>query len=193
MPNRSHPERKPGTSDQVQVPVFHGGAPSHLRYLNGYPPRLIAQVQQMIDAGKLAETLAARYPERHAVQSDVALYDYVMDLKSTYLRNADQISKVAYDSKLKVITQALGTHTAISRVQGGKLKAKREIRVASLFRDAAPEFLRMIVVHELAHLKEKAHDKAFYALCMHMEPNYHQYEFDLRLSLVAKDLASAGR
>ncbi|WP_410733789.1 YgjP-like metallopeptidase domain-containing protein [Citrobacter portucalensis] len=25
----------------------------------------------------------------------------------------------------------------------------------------------MIVVHELAHLKEKEHDKAFYQLCCH--------------------------
>ena len=173
------------------MPLIHGGLPPHLKYLAGYPPHLLQQVQQMIDAGKLAETLARRYPDRHAVQSDTALYDYVMAMKSEYMRNADQISKVAYDGKLKVITQALGTHTAISRVQGGKLKAKREIRVASLFRDAAPEFLRMIVVHELAHLKEKGHDKAFYALCTHMEPNYHQYEFDLRLSLVAKDLAGA--
>ncbi len=92
-----------------------------------------------------------------------------------------------------MITHALGTHTAVSRVQGGKLKAKREIRVASLFREAPPEFLRMIVVHELAHLKEKDHDKAFYQLCTHMEPQYHQYEFDLRLYLVAQDLASANQ
>jgi predicted metal-dependent hydrolase len=68
-------------------------------------------------------------------------------------------------------------------VQGAKLKAKREIRVATLFRDVPPEFLRMIVVHELAHLKEKAHDKAFYQLCTYMEPDYHQLEFDLRLYL----------
>jgi predicted metal-dependent hydrolase len=161
----------------------------HLRYLAGYPPQLLAQVQGLIDEGKLAEVLARRYPDRHEVQSDTALYAYVMDYKARYLRHAEQISKVHYDSKLKVLTQALGTHTAVSRVQGGKLKAKREIRVASLFKDTPPEFLRMIVVHELAHLKEKAHDKAFYQLCTHMEPNYHQYEFDLRLWLVAQDLA----
>ena len=41
----------------------------------------------------------------------------------------------------------------------------------------------MIVVHELAHLREKDHGKAFYQLCQHMEPQYHQYEFDLRLYL----------
>jgi predicted metal-dependent hydrolase len=171
------------------VPLIQGGLPPHLRYLGGYPAHLLQQVQEMIDQGKLAETLARRYPERHTVQSDTALYDFVMDLKTAYMRHADQINKVAYDSKLKVITHALGTHTAVSRVQGGKLKAKREIRIASLFRDTAPEFLRMIVVHELAHLKEKGHDKAFYALCTHMEPHYHQYEFDLRLSLVAAELS----
>lgn len=42
----------------------------------------------------------------------------------------------------------------------------------------------MIVVHELAHLKERDHDKAFYQLCLHMEPNYMQYEFDCRVYLV---------
>ncbi|MDE2094290.1 MAG: M48 family metallopeptidase, partial [Burkholderiales bacterium] len=62
-------------------------------------------------------------------------------------------------------------------------KAKREIRVAGLFRALPGEFLKMIVVHELAHLKERAHDKAFYALCTHIEPDYHQLEFDLRLCL----------
>lgn len=195
MPSRSHRKPSgdvPGGSArpgvQTLVPVIRS-APPHLRYLTGYPPHLLEQVQRLIDEGKLAESLARRYPDRHEIKSDAALYEYVMDLKARYMRNADQISKVAYDNKLKVITQALGTHTAVSRVQGGKLKAKREIRVASLFRDVAPEFLRMIVVHELAHLKEKAHDKAFYQLCTHMEPSYHQYEFDLRLYLVAQDLA----
>jgi predicted metal-dependent hydrolase len=61
-----------------------------------------------------------------------------------------------YDNKIHVLNNALGLHTAISRVQGGKLKAKAEIRVATVFRDAPEDFLRMIVVHELAHLKEKS-------------------------------------
>jgi len=50
----------------------------------------------------------------------------------------------------------------------------------------------MIVVHELAHLKESEHDKAFYALCLHMEPSYHQLEFDLRLWLTAQEFAKRG-
>jgi predicted metal-dependent hydrolase len=107
----------------------------------------------------------------------------VHELKSRYKRNAGPLAKVLYDSRLHLTHQALGTHTAVSRLQGGNLKAKREIRIASLFREAPAAFLRMIVVHELAHLKERGHDKAFYALCTHMEPAYHQLEFDVRLWL----------
>jgi predicted metal-dependent hydrolase len=76
-------------------------------------------------------------------------------------------------------------------VQGNKLKAKHEIRIGTVFRDAPAEFLRMIAVHELAHLKEKQHDKAFYKLCCWMEPQYHQYEFDTRLYLTQLELGGA--
>ena len=96
--------------------------------------------------------------------------------------------KYMYDNKIHVLKNALGLHTAVSRVQGGKLKAKAEIRVATVFRNAPEPFLRMIVVHELAHLKEKEHNKAFYQLCCHMEPQYHQLEFDTRLWLTQLSL-----
>ena len=86
------------------------------------------------------------------------------------------------------VRNALGTHTTVSRVQGNRLKAKREIRIASLFKDAPAAFLKMIVVHELAHLKERDHDRAFYAPCRHMEPDYPRLEFDLRLWLTALEL-----
>jgi predicted metal-dependent hydrolase len=76
-------------------------------------------------------------------------------------------------------------------VQGSKLKAKREIRVASLFKDTPPEFLKMIVVHELAHLRERNHDKAFYQLCTYMEPSYHQLEFEVRVYLAHLDACGA--
>jgi UTP pyrophosphatase len=158
-----------------------------LKFLAGYPPALIEQVTQLVEQGRLAEHLHQRYPDTHAVRTDRALYDYVAGLKSEYLRSAAPLSKVAYDNQLHVIQHALGTHTAVSRVQGNRLKAKREIRVASLFKQAPAAFLRMIAVHELAHLKERQHDKAFYALCQHMEPEYHQLEFDLRLWLTARE------
>lgn len=159
-----------------------------LRYLQAYPPQLRDQVRQLIEQDRLGEYLERRYPGRHDVQSDKALYGYAMDLKQQYMRTAPAVDKVLYDNKLDVVQRALGLNTAISRVQGGKLKAKKEIRVASLFKDAAPEFLQMIVVHELAHLKERDHSKAFYQLCEHMLPGYHQLEFDLRVYLTWRDL-----
>jgi len=155
-----------------------------LKYLNGYPENLLLQAQTLLDQGKLGPALKSRYPNGpHDVRTDRALYEYVTDLKNTYMRNGDLINKVAYDSKIHVIQHALGQHTYISRVQGGKLRAKHEIRVATLFKTVPAEFLKMITVHELAHLKEKDHNKAFYNLCLRMEPHYHQYEFDLRLYL----------
>jgi predicted metal-dependent hydrolase len=163
----------------------------HLPYLQGYPDELLVQVRDLIEAGRLAPTLAQRHPEAHDVRTERALYDYVNELKSSHMKSAPPLAKVAYDPKLQIMRNVLGTHSAVSRVQGGRLKAKREIRIATLFKEAPADFLRMIVVHELAHLKEREHGKAFHALCVHMEPDYHQLEFDLRLWLTAQELATA--
>jgi predicted metal-dependent hydrolase len=161
-----------------------------LPYLQGYPPELLAQVRQLIAAGRLAQAVAQRHPEAHEVRTERALYDYVAALKASRMRSAPPLAKVAYDPKLHLLSNVLGTHSMVSRVQGNRLKAKREIRIATLFKEAPADLLRMIVVHELAHLKERDHDKAFYALCVHMEPDYHQLEFDLRLWLTARELPS---
>lgn len=159
-----------------------------LKYLQGYPEHLQNQIRTLIDEQRLAEYLSKRYGGQHSIQSDKALYAYVNTIKQENLRSAPQIDKVLFDNRLDLTHRALGLHTAVSRVQGGKLKAKKEIRIASLFKDAAPEFLEMIVVHELAHLKEHDHNKAFYKLCTYMLPDYHQLEFDLRVYLTAKDV-----
>lgn len=161
---------------------------TRLKYLNAYPAPLQEQVRELVAGNRLGEYLQHRYPDRHQIQSDKALYAYALELKQDHLKNAPAIDKVLYDSKLDVEHHALGLHTAISRVQGGRLRAKKEIRIASVFREAAPEFLRMIVVHELAHLRELDHNKAFYQLCEYMQPGYHQLEFDLRLFLTWRDL-----
>lgn len=163
--------------------------PLTLKYLAGYPEDVQAQVRVLIEQGRLGDSLRRRYGGgAHEVRTDRALYDFTLSLKNRCMRSAPPLSKVVFDNQLQLIQHALGTHTTVARVQGGRLKAKREIRVAGLFRDTAPEFLRMIVVHELAHLKEPLHNKAFYQLCVHMEPDYHQLEFDLRLYLTQQEL-----
>lgn len=156
-------------------------------YLAGYPAHLADSVRQAIAQGKLGGILRKTYPQAHDVRTDRALYDYVQAVRNRHLKNSAPLSKIAYDAKLQLLHKALGTHSTIPRIQGGKLKAKREIRVAGVFRDMPEDFLRMIVVHELAHLKESEHNKAFYQLCQHMEPRYFQLEFDLRAYLTYRD------
>ena len=159
-----------------------------LKYLTGYPTETLSQVADVIASKRLGDILLKKYPIPHDVRTDKQLYQYSVDLKNEYMSKAQPLNRVVYDSKIKVIQHALGQHHYISRVQGGKLKAVNEIKIASVFRVAPEAFLKMIVVHELAHFKEKEHNKAFYQLCRHMEPNYHQYEFDVRLYLTHLDM-----
>ena len=159
-------------------------------YLSAYPEALVQEVRGLIEQGRFAERLLQKYPVAHTVRTDRALYDFVTQIKQDFLRNAAPLSRVAYDGSLQIMKQALGMHTGVSRVQGMKLKASREIRVAALFKQMPLEFLRMIAVHELAHFREQEHNKAFYQLCLHMEPEYHQLEFELRAYLTYLDAGS---
>lgn len=159
-----------------------------LKYIAHYPESIQTQAAQLISSGKLGDYIHNKYPSRHHIQSDKALYQYINEIKSDYMRKSSPLSQVNYNSKLQVLNRALGIHTYQSRVQGSKLKSHNSITVASLFKEAPPEFLRMIVVHELAHFKEKDHSKAFYQLCNHMEPDYHQFELDTRLWLHWREL-----
>ena len=161
------------------------------KYLGNYPPSLIAQVDSLIKSDQLASYLLERYPTPHNVANDNDLRDYVLSLKNLHMKKSQPLSKIIYDSKLHVVNNALGMHSYVARVHGGKLKTKNELRVSALFKKTPAAFLNMIVVHELAHLKEKEHNKAFYRLCLNMLSNYHQLEFDMRLYLIHLELGDA--
>lgn len=158
-----------------------------LRYLSAYPANVQQQASELLSADKLGDILKGRHPQVHNLSSANLLYDYAQSIKNEYLRSSPPISKVVYDDKIHVIDNALGLHTFVSRVQGNKLKAKKEIRISTLFRNTPEAFLRMIIVHELAHLREKDHNKAFYKLCQYMEPDYFQLELDVRLYLCHRE------
>ena len=117
-----------------------------------------------------------------------AILEYAMELKNQFLRKSEPLSKVVYDGRISDVNDALGLHRISIKNHGGRLRSKSEIRVATLFKNVPEPFLKMIVVHELAHLKEKQHNKAFYALCESMEPSYHQLEFDVRVYLTHLDV-----
>ena len=159
--------------------------PTPIDYLAGFPDQLRRRLQELHAEGVLLERLRQRYPGTHQVHNNAALRAYVQDIKRTYLRSSQPLGKVRYSDKIGALHNALGLHTYAVRVQGRNLKRKNELRVSSVFKELPPEFLRMVVVHELAHLRHKDHDKAFYRLCEHMEPDYHQHDRDVRLWLFA--------
>ena len=158
-----------------------------LPYLSHYSPQIQQQIIALIEKKQLGDWLRSKYPTIHEISNDSDLREYVIALKNRYMKKTQPLSKIVYDSKIHIINQALGLHSYVSRVQGGKLKSKNDLRVSTLFKQTPEPFLNMIVVHELAHLKEKQHDKAFYQLCQHMLPNYHQLEFEVRVYLTELD------
>jgi UTP pyrophosphatase len=154
-----------------------------LPYLAHYSPSVVQQVRTMLERNQLGDWLRSKHQSIHSVANDNDLRDYVLDLKSHFLKKTAPLSKIAFDNKIHVVNQALGLHSYVARVQGNKIKRKNELRVSTLFKQTPELFLNMIVVHELAHLKEKDHNKAFYQLCQHMLPDYHQIEFEVRVYL----------
>ena len=162
-----------------------------LKYFKGHSEQTLSQIQQLIDTGRLKPYLLKKYPAVHEVTSDKLLYKYTNEIKQHYMKKVPQLSKVIYEKQKDLVENVLGNHTFVSRNHGGKLKSKHEIRISLTLKNAPEEMLEMLVVHELAHFKEKDHNKAFYKLCVHMQEDYHQVEFDLRLYLLLIDLGES--
>ena len=156
-------------------------------YFQGYPQNIRDYFERLIQNGDIKSYLLKKYPRGHQINSDKQLYTYANEIKQRFMKKAPQIDKVKYEKQKDLILNALGTHTFISRNHGGKLKSKHEIRVAVSLKDAPEEMLQMLVVHELAHFKEKDHNKAFYNLCEYMQPNYCEVELDTLLYLKLVD------
>lgn len=155
-----------------------------LRYIQGYPEHIVTPVSQLVESGRLVAWFEKRYPDNHTIKSEKALFEYALAIKNRYMKKTAPLSKVVYDNKIHLINNALGLHTYANKIHRGKIKSKNEIRIASVFKNAPEPLLRMLIVHELAHFKEKEHNKAFYQLCCHMEPEYHQLELDARLFMI---------
>jgi hypothetical protein len=162
-----------------------------MKYLSAYSDDLKSSIQKLIDEGRLAEVLLSRYPNAHSFNNDKLLREYVLLLKGRYLKKSNPLTEIKYNASIHVINHALGMHRIHTRAHGGKLKTKSDIQISSIFKKMPEPFLKMIVVHELAHLKEKEHNKAFYQLCEHMLPDYHQLEFDTRVYLTQLDIGGS--
>ncbi|MFY8349809.1 M48 family metallopeptidase [Pseudoalteromonas sp. SSM20] len=158
-----------------------------MNYFSAYPEQIKAQVEALINSGKLARYFEKKYPIAHQFKSEKALYDFATGLKQHYLKNAPKLNSVKYEKQKDLVLNALGTHTFKRHAHGKKLKAQHHIAIANQLKYAPEEILKTLVVHELAHFKEKDHNKSFYNLCCHMQPDYFQGELDLRLFMVLCD------
>ena len=156
----------------------------YLKYFAGYPENIQAQVKTLIESHQLARYFEKKYPDKHYFQSEKALLNYTNEIKSRYLKNAPKLNSVKYEKQQDLVFNALGTHTFKRHQHGKKLKAQHHIAIANQLKYAPEPILRALVVHELAHFKEKDHNKSFYNLCCHIEPDYFQLELDLRLFTV---------
>ena len=154
-----------------------------LPLLTSYPEALRSAAQRTLAKGSLAADLAGRYPDAHSILGDAALYVRAKALKQRYPSNAPPLAKVCVDNQLQIDHRALSNLTAISRVQCKQLNAKREIRIAAVLKGAPAAMRQMIVVHKLAHLLKREHNKGFHALRERVLPGYLRIEFDLRLYL----------
>ncbi|WP_290503028.1 hypothetical protein [Alcanivorax sp.] len=52
-----------------------------LHYLTGYPAQIQQQAQILLDQGQLGDYLQQRYPDKHEIQGDKALFQYANTLK----------------------------------------------------------------------------------------------------------------
>ncbi len=159
--------------------------PRPIDYLAGFPEDFRIRADALKTAGTLLPMLEGRYPDAHDVRDNASLYRFVQHMKKTSMKSSPPLGKVRYCDKISTVHNALGLHTYAVRVQGNKLKRKNELRVGGVFKTLPADFLTMIVAHELAHLRHRDHDRAFYRLCHHMDPDYQRHEVDLRLWLYA--------
>jgi len=166
-----------------------------LKYIGHYPAHVIEQAHRLFDEQRVRPYLEARYgnlDDRHETQSNAALYEMAMGLKRRYMSSAPPVAKVRYCEKISTLKRALGLHTYATRVHGSKLKTKHELRIATIYKEGPIAFLEAVVVHELAHLREKDHGRAFHNLCRHMLPDYAQRELDMRLWLSWREAPDIG-
>ncbi|MBZ4683573.1 MAG: pyrophosphatase [Fusobacteriaceae bacterium] len=152
-------------------------------YLEGYSEKLKIQIKELFDNNLIEKYFFNKYKKKHNITNDKLLYEYVDELRKKHLKKTKPLNKVKYDSKIKFEKQALGLNIFNYRIHGNKIKTDNEIKISTVFKNVPEEFLKFVVIHELAHLKEKEHNKEFYKLCTHIDKNYFQYELDMRIYL----------
>jgi len=158
----------------------------NLSFLESYSEKVQNKIHEIIENNEIEAYLKEEYPDIHKINTDKALFAYAQEIRKKHMKKARPAHKVVFDESDDNVYNALGDNINELILADNGHKIKNVIRISSLFKDAPAELFHMVVVHELAHLKERDHSKNFYRLCEHMDDDYYQHEFDLRLFLISK-------
>jgi hypothetical protein len=104
------------------------------------------------------------------------------------MKKAPPAHKVVFDESEESLYNPLGLKDNDLILADNGHKIKNVMRISSVYKNAPADLFYMVVVHELAHLKEREHNRDFDRLCHHMDGDYSQHEFDLRLFLISQGL-----
>ncbi len=157
-----------------------------LSFLESCSDKVQDKIRTIIEDDGLEAYLEDLYPENHSINTDKALFAYAQEIRKKYMKKAKPAHKVVFDESDDTVYNALGDNINDLILADNGHKIKNVIRIASLFKSAPAELFHMVVVHELAHLKEREHGKNFFRLCHYMDDDYDQHEFDLKLFLISK-------
>jgi hypothetical protein len=159
-----------------------------LKYLENYPDNIKEAVKRLIEKKELGLYLKNKYPDINIYNKDKDLYLLSKKIKDKHMKKQKLPERIIYDNKIELENYALGLHSYIPKKQGKKIKMTNEIKISSRFKKLPFEFMENVLVHELCHLKEKEHNKAFYNLCQSIRPNYFQVDLDIRIYLTYKEI-----
>lgn len=157
-----------------------------LSFLEEYSQEEQSEIRSLMEEGKLESYINARYPEKHDIITDKALFTYTQGIRKKYMKKCPPAHKVVFDDKNETAYNALGDKDNELILTDNGHKIKNVMRIASLFKTAPAELFYMVVVHELAHLKDREHSRNFYRLCEHMDNDYYEHENDLKLYLISQ-------
>ncbi|MDA3852405.1 MAG: DUF45 domain-containing protein [Spirochaetaceae bacterium] len=160
--------------------------PLNLSFLESCSEKVQNKIGRIIEEGELEAYLKDLYPENNNISTDKALFTYAQVIRKKYMKKAPPAHKVVFDESDDHVYNALGDNINDLILSDNGHKIKNVIRISSVYKSAPAELFHMVLVHELAHLKERDHSKSFYRLCQHMDDDYDQHEFDLRLFLISK-------
>lgn len=113
-----------------------------LKYLHHYPQSVLAKIQQLITEERLGSWLLAKYPERHSVRNNKALYDYTITLKNQYLRKSPPLNKVMFDGKIGQAHKASGSTLPDQWFMAENLKLVERYSLAHCFKTHLKSFLK---------------------------------------------------